>query len=57
MKNLEIIDKSIEGTCNKCEGKGCKQCYNGIYKDENYILITKDETGKKIAFQSDFRGK
>jgi len=54
---VNVIDKSIEKTCNKCNGNGCDSCKNGIYKEGNYIIVSQDNKGQKIAFQSDFAGK
>ena len=57
MKRVEVIDKSNLKPCNKCKGKGGKQCVNGYYVDENYFIIVKDSKGNQIAFQSDCGGK
>ena len=56
-KNVEIIDKSKTAHCNLCDGKGCKRCHNGVWKDGNYFIIATKPDGSKIAFQSDQGGK
>lgn len=53
----EIINLSKMKTCTRCNGKGCDICNDGIYQDENFIIVTEDINGQKIAFNSEYYGK
>jgi len=57
MKNLITLDISNYKKCNKCKGNGCSLCNKGTYKDNNFIIITKNKIKQLIAFQSEFIGK
>lgn len=37
-RKLEIIKKDVSVKCFCCDGKGCKKCTKGTYKENHYII-------------------
>ena len=53
MSKVKYIKNSSKMPCRRCNGKGCKDCDNGIYEDKRFILIAQNTKGEKIAFDVD----
>ena len=63
-KKSKIIDTFVNQKCYTCTGTGkvknkkCLTCLGtGVYKEESFIIITKDKNNNDIAFQIDQAGK
>ena len=66
MKNIEMIENSVESECYRCKGtdfeknktEKCSTCKGtGKWIDSSYILVAKQPNGQKIAFSVDNAGK